>query len=75
MTVAETAKRIGISASKLYQLAAARRIGHYRVGGKIVFSDDDVATFMQSCRVGTATPDIPALRTRPRLRHLNLGHS
>ena len=49
MSVAEAAKKIGISASKLYQLVTARRICHYKIDGKILFSDDDIAAFMQSC--------------------------
>lgn len=73
MTVKEAAKRIGISASKLYQLAAAGRIGHYRVGGKIIFSDADVDAFLASCRVGVATHPVATPRTRPRLKHLNLS--
>jgi len=76
MTVAEAAKRIGISASKLYQLAAARAISHYRVGGKIVFSEADVDAYLESCRVvsiGTAGRAIAfAPACRPRLKHLNL---
>ena len=37
LNVGEAARRIGISPSKVYQLASARRISHYRIGGKIVF--------------------------------------
>jgi excisionase family DNA binding protein len=73
MTVREASRRIGISASKLYQLVAARKIGHYRVGGKLIFSDDDVATFLASCRVGVAVTPIAIHRTRPRLKHLRLN--
>jgi excisionase family DNA binding protein len=50
MTVAETARRLGISASKLYQLVGARRISHHRVDGKILFTDEDIETFLADCR-------------------------
>ena len=72
MTVNETAKRIGISASKLYQLASARRIAHYRIGGKIVFSDADIDAFLQTCRVGTVAPVATAPRAAIKLKHLKL---
>jgi len=71
MTVAEAAKKIGISASKLYQLAAARAIAHYRVGGKILFSDADVDSYLASCRVG-ALVEAPTRRAPITLKHLSL---
>lgn len=72
MTVPETAKKIGISSSKLYQLASARAISHYRIGGKIVFSDQDVDTYLASCRVRAITPTLTAPRMHPKLKHLTL---
>lgn len=72
MTVAEAAKKIGISSSKLYQLAAARVISHYRVGGKILFSEADVDAYLASCRVGAATPVVAAPRVHLKLKHLTL---
>jgi len=72
MTVAQAAKRIGISASKLYQLAGARAISHYRVGGKILFSDADVDAYLATCRVGAITPTVIAPRVHLKLKHLTL---
>lgn len=69
MSATEAAKRIGISPSKLYQLAAARAISHYRIGGKIVFSDADVDAYLASCRVGAVAPVPAAPRVRVKLRH------
>ena len=52
-SVKEAAKKLGISQSKLYQLVSLRLIAHYRVGGKIVFADADLAAYLESCRVET----------------------
>ena len=73
MTVAQAAKRIGISPSKLYQLTAARAIAHYRVGGKILFSDADVDAYLTSCRVGAVTAPVAAPRARLHLKHITLA--
>lgn len=72
MNVRETAKRIGISVSKLYQLVSARAISFYRVGGKIIFHEADIDAFLASCRVGAVTPMVAAPRARPVLRHISL---
>ena len=73
MTVSEASKRIGISGSKLYQLVAARRIAHYRVGGKILFMEEDVVAYLASCRVGAVAPMAAAPRLRINLKHLRLS--
>jgi excisionase family DNA binding protein len=72
MTVAEVAKKIGVSCSKLYQLVSARAIAHYRIGGKIVFFDSDVDAYLASCRVGSVTPSVTAPRMHPKLKHVSL---
>jgi excisionase family DNA binding protein len=75
MTVTQAAEKIGISPSKLYQLAGNRQIAHYRIGGKIIFSEQDVAAFLEACRVGTAAPVMrKAPPVRPVLRHLSVGN-
>ena len=73
MSVTDAAKRIGISPSKLYQLAAARVISHYRIGGKIVFSDADVDAYLASCRVGAVAPVPATPLARVKLRHLKFS--
>lgn len=72
LNISETAKRIGVSSSKLYQLVSARAISHYRIGGKIVFSDQDVDAYLQSCRVGAVTPVVTAPRIAIKLKHVTL---
>jgi len=74
MTVSEAAKRIGISASKLYQIAAARAISHYRVGGKILFSEADVDMYLATCRVGAVTTTATAPRFPTKLKNLTMRH-
>ena len=74
MTVAQAAKQIGISESKLYQLVAARAIAHFRVGGKILFSDADVEAYLESCHVGAVTSTVTAPRVQLKLKHLSLRH-
>lgn len=57
MTVQEAARRIGVSERCAYQLCAARRIGHARVGvgkGRIVISEADVAAYLAANRVEPA---------------------
>lgn len=49
--VKEAAKRLGVSQSKLYQLVSKRKIAHYRVGGKIVFSESDLDDYLMNCRI------------------------
>jgi excisionase family DNA binding protein len=74
LSVKAAARRLGISVSKLYQLAASRSIGHYRIGGKILFSSQDIEAFLTGCRVGVAATVAAAPATRPRLKHLNLSY-
>ena len=62
LTVLEVSKILGISASKLYQLVAGRRIAHYRVGGKILFMGEDVTAYLATCRVGAVAPIASAPR-------------
>ncbi len=75
MTVAEASRKIGISPSKLYQLAAMRKIAHYRVGGKILFSEEDVGAFLKSCHVDVAAPLVTPPRPRLHLKHIALEKS
>ena len=73
LPVKAAAQRLGVSVSKLYQLAAARQIGHYRIGGKILFSQQDIEAFLTGCRVGIKTPDTIAPAPRLRLKHISLN--
>jgi excisionase family DNA binding protein len=72
MTVTETSRRIGVSASIVYQLVAARKIAHYRVGKKILFREDDVAAFLAGCRVEVRTMSVNPTVSLPKLKHVKL---
>jgi excisionase family DNA binding protein len=73
LRVNEAAKRIGISASKLYQLIDGRQLSFYRVGGKILLAETDVDAYLASCRVGAVAPVATAPRARIKLKHLRLS--
>ena len=51
LSVKEAAKRMGVSASKLYQLASERKVAHFRIGGKIVFLESDLEAYLLACRI------------------------
>jgi excisionase family DNA binding protein len=72
LSVKTAARRLGVSVSKLYQLAACRKIGHYRVGGRILFAEEDITAFLGNCRIGVAAAAATPT-SRPRLKHLNLS--
>lgn len=49
--VAETAPLIKVSPRTLRRMAERREIGHYRVGRRLLFSDQDIAEFLKKSRV------------------------
>ena len=73
LTIAETAQRLRISKSKLYSIVATGKIGHYKVGGSIRFSEEHVREFLES--VERQAEDDPPNRIRrhlPRLKNFSL---
>jgi excisionase family DNA binding protein len=75
LTVVQAASRLGISPSTIYQLVAARRIEHLRIGngrGGIRFTNELLAAYLESCRVEPSRP--PAIVARG-LRHLRVKHA
>jgi excisionase family DNA binding protein len=73
LPVKQASSRLGISPSKLYQLASQRRISHYRICGKIVFAEVDLDAYLASCRVGAAATVTAAPRVQVKLKHLRLS--
>lgn len=56
----QVAERLGISARKVYELAASGHLPSYRFGGAVRFAPDDVDHYIASCRVESRN-------TRPQL--------
>ena len=69
MSVAEVAKILDLSPKSVYELAKAKRIDHYRTGpsnGKILFDQDQVNRYLDSCRVTVAVPTPDQAPVSPR---------
>ncbi len=74
ISVQETAERLGVSASLVYQWCAEKRLSHFRLGkaghrGKILIDEKDVEAFAAATRVEAGEGNGPA----PALRHINLS--
>ncbi|MBA3715435.1 MAG: helix-turn-helix domain-containing protein [Pyrinomonadaceae bacterium] len=48
-SASQTARKIGISKPTLCRLMQRGRIGFYRVGTRVLFSEEHIATFLASC--------------------------
>lgn len=51
LNLREAAPLFGVSKSNLYGMVARREIPHYRIGGKILLSKDDIAAYLNGRRV------------------------
>lgn len=69
--IKEAAPKLHISESKLRQLVAQRKIPHLRVGSKILFTQEDIDTFLAGCRVEPANQK-PTCAPRFAVKHLSL---
>lgn len=56
LTAADVAKHLNLSARKVYELAASQRLASHRFGGAIRFTQEDVAAYVESCRVAARHP-------------------
>lgn len=74
LTIREAAKRLGISRSKLYGMTSRREIAFYRVGGKILFTEEQLKEFLDACLVHKSeraeAPKPPPVSLKP--RHLEV---
>jgi excisionase family DNA binding protein len=68
LTVEQVAGMLQLSTSKVYQLK--EKIGHYKVGGSVRFSEEDVYAYLGTCKVNGEKARKPA--PRPRLKHLQV---
>ena len=56
ITAKEAAAVLGLSARKLYELAASGQMACYRFGGAVRFDRADLETYKASCRSPATTP-------------------
>ena len=56
ITAREAAARLGLSARKLYELAASGKLACYRFGGAVRFDRVDLEAYRASCRSPVTTP-------------------
>jgi excisionase family DNA binding protein len=71
-TVAETAKKLRLSRSKVYALLQSRKLGHLRLG-KLFVTQTDIDAFLASKRVEVADAPKRKHPPRPTLTHLSLS--
>ena len=77
LTIKQVAERLQISANTVYRLVQKGRISSFRIGdqgGAIRVSEEDLASFIESCRQERRPAD---RRTRPqpatKLKHIRLS--
>jgi excisionase family DNA binding protein len=57
LTVKEVAKQLNVSAGFVYKLAETGRIVSYKIGSATRFKQQDVDTFLESCKCQKASSD------------------
>ena len=73
LKVSEVAKRLNLSASKVYQLIEQNRLPHYRLDGAIRVSEEQLAGYLDRAKQERADARPRESRAaRPRLKHLRL---
>ena len=55
MTAKQAAQELGLSARKLYELAASGKLACYRFDGAVRFESADIEVYRQSCRSPATT--------------------
>jgi excisionase family DNA binding protein len=73
LSVQQTAERLGVSPSLVYQWCQEKRLAHLRLGkagrrGKILIDETDVDAFLAAARVEAGEDNDPAA---PTLRHIS----
>jgi excisionase family DNA binding protein len=61
LSVAELAKKLKLQRSSVYDLTSAKRIPHFKLGGKLLFSEEEIDRWIDRQRVdlGTGGNDEP----------------
>jgi excisionase family DNA binding protein len=62
LSVAELSQKLRLQRSSVYELTSARRIPHFKLGGKLLFSEEDIERWVEKQRVdlsngGTSEPN------------------
>lgn len=71
-TVAEAAKVLRMSRSKLYELIARGKITHYRSGGIIVLRDSFLEEYLDSIEQKKCEEQKRTVPRKRRLKHFNV---
>jgi excisionase family DNA binding protein len=71
LTVKVVAERLALSVSKVYQLIEVGDLAHYRLGGAIRVSDEQLTEYLQGTERKPGRPQSKP-GSRPRLKHLTL---
>lgn len=73
LKVSDLARRLNLSQSKIYELIDAGELAHYRIGGAIRVSEEQLAEFLQGTKKERRETGFrkPRLR-RGQFRHLQL---
>jgi excisionase family DNA binding protein len=56
MTVRDVASSLGVSLSKAYRLCQEGKLSHYRLEGSIRVHPEDLARYLEGCRIGSRQP-------------------
>ena len=73
LKVRDTAERLNVSESCVYQLVEAGKLACHRIGigrGAIRISEEDIRQYLESCRY--EKHEKPRRTPRPKLKHLKL---
>jgi len=69
LSVSDVASHLGVSRRTVYGLVApAGPIPCYRIGRRIIFSDDDIRKYLEKCRYTEIKMDSPKLSRRSAVR-------
>lgn len=72
LRVAEIAKRLSISSSKVYQLIEKGELPHHRIGGAVRVSEEQLAAYLEVTKRDREVVSVTRRPSRPRLRHIKL---
>ena len=73
MKVGQVAKRLNLSASKVYAMVESGALSHHKFGGAIRISEEQLTAYLESTRRERG-PAVPRRTTGPRpvqIKHLN----